>query len=75
MRMTFSLPDALARRFLAGVPFRERSATIAKLLEQELAKRDNALAATCQAANADTALTADIDAWQAFEDDAEEYDE
>jgi hypothetical protein len=74
MRMTFSLPDALARRFLAGVPFRERSATIAKLLEKELAKRDKALEAACRAANADKALNADIDDWQAF-DDAEEFDE
>ena len=69
--MTFSLPDALAQRFLASVPSRERSATIAKLLEVELAKRDHALEAACHAANADAALTAEIAEWQAFEDPEE----
>jgi hypothetical protein len=37
MRITIFLPDQLASRFLALVPNRERSATIARLLEQELA--------------------------------------
>lgn len=71
MRMTFSLPDALAQRFLANVPFRERSATIAKLLEKELARREKALEAACRAANADEALNVDIVEWQAFDDPEE----
>jgi hypothetical protein len=69
--MTFSLPDSLAQRFLASVPFRERSATVAKLLEKEVAKREKALEAACHAANADEALNADIDEWQAFDDPEE----
>jgi metal-responsive CopG/Arc/MetJ family transcriptional regulator len=69
MRMTFSLPEALAQRFLAAIPFRERSATVARLLEDELAKRDKNLAAACRAANADDALNAEIAEWQSFEDD------
>ena len=39
MRITISLPDHLASRFFALVSSRERSATIARLLEQELAQR------------------------------------
>jgi hypothetical protein len=66
--MTFSLPDALVQRFLVSVPFRERSATVAKLLEKEVAQREHALEAACRAANADEALHADMADWQAFDD-------
>ena len=69
MRITISLPDQLASRFFALVSSRERSATIARLLEQELAQRQHALEQACLAANADTALGAELDEWQAFEDD------
>jgi len=72
MRITISLPDHLASRFFALVSSRERSATIARLLEQELAQREHALEQACLAANADGALGAEIDEWQAFEDDIEE---
>jgi hypothetical protein len=69
--MTFSLPDSLAQRFLAWAPFRERSATIAKLLERELARCEKALEAACHAANADEALNADTAEWQVFDDPEE----
>lgn len=72
MRMTFSLPDTLAQRFLASIPPRKRSATVAKLLEKELADQEQDLAAACYAANADEALNEEIAEWQAFEDDVEE---
>lgn len=72
MRVTLSLPDALAHRFLATVPSRERSATVARLLEQELARREASLEAACHAANADAALEAEIDEWQGFEDALED---
>jgi ATP phosphoribosyltransferase len=36
MRITLSLPDELARRFLAAVPDRKRSALVARLLAAEL---------------------------------------
>ncbi len=68
MRITFSLPDSLAQRFLAAVPSRKRSATVAHLLEQELARREAPLEAACQAANADAALEAEVEEWQGFED-------
>jgi metal-responsive CopG/Arc/MetJ family transcriptional regulator len=72
MRITISLPEQLASRFLALVPSRERSATIAQLLERELAQRERALEQACLAANADAALTAENAEWQAFDDVLEE---
>ena len=72
MRITLSLSDSIARRFLASVPSRERSATVARLLEQELAERERALEEAGHAANADATLAAEIDEWQAFDDGVEE---
>jgi metal-responsive CopG/Arc/MetJ family transcriptional regulator len=68
MRITVSLPDALAGRFLSAVPSRRRSATVARLLEEELARRAKGLEQACLAANADQALNAEILEWQAFDD-------
>ena len=72
MRVTLSIPDATANRFRAAVPARRRSQLVTQLIEQELAKRDDALAAACCAANADAALALEIDEWQAFDDGVEE---
>jgi len=72
MRITLSVPDEIARRFQASVPPRQRSRLVTRLLEQELAKRDNSLADACRAANRDTVLEQEIDGWQAFEDGIEE---
>ncbi len=72
MRITLSVPDEIARRFQASVPPRQRSRLVTRLLEQELAKRDNSLADACRAANRDTVLEQEIDEWQAFEDGIEE---
>ena len=68
MRVTVSLPDALARRFQAAVPPRRRSSTVARLLEAELSKREGELAKACEAANADSRLAEEIAEWQAFDD-------
>ncbi len=71
MRVTLSIPDPIARRFRAAVPPRQRSRLVTGLIEQELARRDDALAAACQAANSDPALEKEIDQWQAFDDEFE----
>lgn len=68
MRITVSLPDHLAVRFLATVPSRRRSATVARLLERELAVHESQLERACHAANADEALAAEIEEWQSFDD-------
>ena len=72
MRMTLSIPDAVAHRFLAAVPARQRSRLVTRLLEQELAERDDSLAAACRAANRDKALSQEIDEWQLFDDGVKE---
>lgn len=69
MRITLSLPDSIAQRFLASVPSRQRSATVARLLEEELARREKSIEAACVAANKDKALVKDMAEWQSFEDD------
>lgn len=68
MRLTLSLPDSLARRFLATVPNRQRSAVVARLIEEELRRHEQRLEAACLAANDDLVLEAEIDEWQAFDD-------
>jgi len=72
MRMTLSIPDAVAHRFQAAVPARGRSRLVTRLLEHELSERDDSLAAACRAANRDRALVREIDEWQAFDDGVEE---
>ena len=68
MRITLSLPDQLARRFLAAVPDRKRSALVARLLEDELRRYEERLERACRAANRDEVLAAENDEWQAFDD-------
>ena len=68
MRITLSLPDRLARRFLAAVPVRQRSALVARLLEAEFKKHERELERACRAANDDAALAADVEGWQACDD-------
>lgn len=68
MRLTLSLPDSLARRFLATVPSRQRSSVVARLIEDELRRHEQRLEGACLAANEDASLEAEIDEWQAFDD-------
>ena len=72
MRITLSIPDAVAHRFQVAVPPRHRSRLVTRLLEEELSKRDSTLAAACRAANRDRALEREMHEWQAFEDGVEE---
>jgi hypothetical protein len=70
--MTLSIPDAIARRFQAAVPSRQRSRVVTALLADELKKKENALEEACIAANKDKPLEKEIDEWQAFEDRLDE---
>ena len=72
MRITLSIPDAVAHRFQGAVPARQRSQLVTHLLEAALPRHDDALAAACRAANRDKALKREIEAWQSFEDGVEE---
>jgi len=68
MRITLSIPDAVAYRFQAAVPPRQRSRLVTSLLESALTRHEDALAAACRAANRDKALDGEIEDWQAFDD-------
>ena len=72
MRITLSIPDVVARRFQAAVPARQRSRLVTRLLQHELAERDDSLASACRAANRDKALSREIDEWQSFDDGIQE---
>lgn len=72
MRITLSIPDAVAHRFQAAVPARQRSRLVTRLLQHELSERDNSLASACRAANRDQVLEREIDEWQSFDDRIEE---
>lgn len=72
MRMTLSIPDAVAHRFQAAIPARQRSRLVTRLLEDELARHDDDLAAACRSANSDQTLNKEIEEWQSFDDGPDE---
>jgi stage V sporulation protein SpoVS len=57
-KMTFSIPDSLARELLKSVPSRERSNYVAEAVAARLRKQDDALIRACEIANRDTDLLA-----------------
>ena len=63
MRLTLSIPDAVAHRFQVAVSPRQRSRLVTRLLEEALSKHEDSLAAACRAANRDKALVREIDEW------------
>ncbi|MDX8390799.1 MAG: hypothetical protein R8M38_09955 [Mariprofundaceae bacterium] len=68
MRITLSIPDAVAEQFQAFVPARKRSRLVTKLIERELKKHEDKLASACHAANKDKYLEREIKEWQEFDD-------
>lgn len=72
MRITLSIPDAIAHRFQSAVPPRQRSRLVTRLIEEELSQKDDALAAACRSANRDKALQQEIEQWQTFDDGVHE---
>jgi hypothetical protein len=57
-KMTFSLPEEIAIRFVRQVPSRDRSRYVAEALTHRLTYRDEQLAKSCEAANADAGVIA-----------------
>jgi metal-responsive CopG/Arc/MetJ family transcriptional regulator len=72
MRVTLSIPDAVARKFQSAVPQRQRSRLVTSLLVEELRRREGDLAQACLAANRDKALEMEVGDWQSFDDRIEE---
>jgi hypothetical protein len=54
-KMTFSVPEPLAVRFLRRVPSRERSRFVSEALRAQLEACDRKLIHACEAANQDLA--------------------
>ena len=52
-KMTFILPEDLAKRFTKRVPARERSKYLVEALTDKLAQREKDLIRSCQVANED----------------------
>jgi hypothetical protein len=71
-KMTFSIPDSLARKFIRQVPPRERSRYLAGVLEQSLKRREQNLARACKLANQDPDAAAIEKEMDAIRDPIEE---
>ena len=57
-KMTFSLPEDLAKEFLKSVAARDRSKYVARALAERLKAEEAALARSCEIANASDDLRA-----------------
>lgn len=63
MKVLVSIPDALYSRMTATIPPRQRSRLIAKLLEDELRKREQELYQAALAVEQDEELGAEMRDW------------
>jgi hypothetical protein len=71
-KMTFSLPEDLARRFSRRVPARERSKYVSQAIEAKLHDQEERWARACEAANADPDVSAIEREWDSIVDDIAE---
>ncbi len=63
MKVLVSIPDSLYSRMTATIPPRQRSRLIAKLLEDELRKREQELYQAALAVEQDEELGAEMKEW------------
>lgn len=71
-KMTFTIPDSVADRFLSAVRSDRRSRFVAEALRRELEARERRVIEACDVVNADSRINAVIDDWQAVNDPIEE---
>ena len=71
-KMTFSIPEAIARKFVGRVPARKRSQYLTEALEQKLSRQDEDLVHACKQANADADSAAVEKKMEGIEDGIEE---
>ena len=64
MQMLFHIPNELAERFRQTVPPRQRSAFVARLMEQALPEEDDPLYQTALAVEQDSVLNAEMREWR-----------
>lgn len=65
MKVLVSIPDSLYSRMTATIPPRQRSRLIAKLLEDEVTKREQELYHAALAVEQDEKLGAEMKEWDA----------
>ena len=63
MKVMVSIPDSLYTRMLATIPHRQRSKVIAKLLEDEIKKREQELYQAALAVERDEELNSEMKDW------------
>jgi hypothetical protein len=68
-KMTFSIPEDVAQKFVRRVPARERSKYLAQALSEKLSARERQLAAACKAANEDPEVRAIEEEFDAITDE------
>ncbi len=71
-KMTFTLPEDLASRFLRRVPARDRSRYVAEALAEKLAEREKQLIRACEIVNADPDIREIEREFDALEDEITE---
>lgn len=64
MKMTFTLPDVLARQFQSAYPQEKRSQVVAGLLAETLRAPNNQLAKACRGANRLKPVEKDMEGWE-----------
>lgn len=62
-KILISVPDQLANRMRATIPDRQRSKTIAHLIEEEIKKREHKLHVCALAVEKDQALSDEMSEW------------
>jgi len=62
-KVLISMPDQLAMRMKAAIPMRQRSKTIAHLIEEEVAKREKRLYECAAAVEKDSTLRREMKDW------------
>lgn len=64
MKMTFTLPDGLARQFQSACPPEQHSQVVAGLLARKLRADDHQLAKACRGANRLKQVEKDMEDWE-----------
>jgi len=64
MKVTFTLPDRLARRFQAAYPPAKQSRVVAGLLARKLRVEDDEMAKACRGANRLKGVAVEMKDWE-----------
>jgi ubiquinone biosynthesis protein UbiJ len=74
-KMTFTIPDDVAARFLRRVPARDRSRYVAEAIAARLREREERMIQACEAANQGAEVLAVEQDWDALADPADRIEE